>query len=125
MVEKERLTEIMTLLDSVANAPLTDSQRLQRAEPVLKLSGLSLEEIASTLDSPDLPWNQRKAGEYGVDVNTWLEALGIVRLPQSPSLLELLSRVHQAEAAVAMLKAGYRAQVEPSGRINWLSPQRT
>ena len=124
MAEKERLTEIMTLLDAVANAPLTDSQRLQRAEPALKLSGLSVAEVAPALDSAELPWNRFKATEYGVTVDTWLEAQRVVRLPQSQSLPELLARIHQAEAAVAMLKAGYRAEVEPPGRINWSSPQR-
>jgi len=124
MAEKERLTEIITLLDGVANAPLTDSQRLQRAEPVLKMSGLSLQEIISALDSADLTWNSQKASEYGVNIDTWLEAQRVVRLPQSQSLSELISRIHQAEAAVAMLKAGYRAEVDPSGRINWSGPQR-
>ena len=124
MSEQERITQVLAVLDGIANAPMTEGQRQERAEPVLRLAGVSVSDVAQALSSPDLPWNQGKAQEHGVAVDTWLEAERIVRLPQSQSLAELLARIHQAEAAVTMLKAGYRAQVDASGRIAWLSPQR-
>lgn len=124
MVQPERLTEILASLDGVANAPLTDSQRLQRAEPVLRLAGLSLSGVTQAVQSADLPWNQNKAREYGIPVETWLEAQRIVGLPRSETLAELLAGIHRAEAAANMLKAGYRAEVEATGRVTWLAPQR-
>ena len=123
MAEPERLTQILGLLDGVANAPLTESQRLQRAEPALKQAGLAIDELARSLQEPALAWNQSKASQYGTTIGTWLQAQRVVGLPDSRSLADFLARLHRAEAAVAMLKAGYRAQTDASGGIVWASPQ--
>ncbi len=122
VADNERISELLTQLDGIANAPMTAEQRLQRAEPLLKLSGIDLERIVEALARVSFPWNQGRAKAYAVTVETWLEAQRTVDLPGSASLAELLDRLHKAEAAAAMLRAGYRPQRDAGGRLTWASP---
>lgn len=122
VADNERISELLAELDGIANAPMTAEQRLQRAEPLLKLSGIDLERIKEALSQASLPWNQGRAKAYAVTPETWLEAQRAVDLPASASLAELIDRLHKAEVAAAMLRAGYRPQRDAGGRLTWASP---
>jgi len=119
MAEDNALSEVLSQLDAIANAPLTGSQREARAKPLLETAGLTVADLGRALVRPDLGWNRRKAEEYGVSPQTWLHAVRAVNLPASETLNDLLYRIHQAEAAVRMLGAGYAPAGDESGRLRW------
>ena len=120
---EERLGYILGLLDGIANAPLTAEQRAEKAESLLRLSGVALEELRQAAASPGLPWHRAKAEEMGLALETWLEAVRLVGLPEAPDVAELVARIHRAEAAARLLAAGYRPQRDAAGRLAWVSPR--
>ena len=67
----------------------------------------------------ELGWNLRKAKEYGVSQQTWLHAIRAVNVAASRTVNDLLYGMHQAEAAVQMLGAGYAASEDESGHLRW------
>jgi len=113
------LTELLTRLDGIANAPLTALQREVRAQGLLAESGVTVSDIVRAMRRHNLHWNVRKARECGVAVDMWLEAARIVNQSPRESLLDLLDRIHQMEAAVHMLRAGYIAGRDAHGRLVW------
>lgn len=119
MAEDNALSEVLSQLDAIANAPLTGSQRELRAKPLLEAAGLTVGDLGRAIVRPELGWNRRKAEEYGVSPQTWLHAVRAVNLPASETLNDLLYRVHQAEAAVRMLGAGYAPAEDESGHLRW------
>ena len=119
MSEDATLTELLTRLDAIANAPLTGLQREVRAQGLLAESGLTVSDVVRAMRRHNLPWNVRKALECGVEVDTWLEAARIVNQSPRESLTDLLDRIHQMEAAVHMLRAGYIAGRDAHGRLVW------
>jgi len=120
--DDDRISELLLELDGIANAPMTAQQRLQRAAPLLKLSGVDLKEITAALSRATLPWNRSKAQAYGLSVDTWLQALRISDVFTCQSVADLLDRVHRAEAAAPMLRAGYRPLRDADGRLGWAPP---
>jgi hypothetical protein len=118
MAEDSALGETLSQLDGIANAPLTGSQREARAKPVLDAAGLTVRDVAQALGRLDLDWNRRKAAEYDVSPQTWLHAVKAVALPAADSVSDLLYRLHQAEAAVRMLRAGYSSAQGEEG-LSW------
>lgn len=119
MADDEATSHLLWQLDGIANAPMTASQRERRAQPLLDAAGLSAAEVARATARAELPWNTRKAQEYGVPPETWLRAVSTAELPTSESLADLLARLHRAEAAAGLLKAGYTPSRDPSGRLIW------
>jgi hypothetical protein len=107
MAEDHALVELLSQLDAIANAPLTGSQREARAKPLLDAAGVTVQELGRWLARLDLDWNRRKAEEYDVSPQTWLHAVKAVGLPAAETVGDMLYRLHQAEAAVRMLRAGY------------------
>lgn len=119
MAEDNAASELLSQLDAIANAPLTGSQREARAKPLLEAAGLTVADLGRDLVRADLAWNARKAKEYGVSPQTWLHAVRAVNLPASETLNDFLYRIHQAEAAVKMLRAGYASAGDESGHLRW------
>lgn len=119
MADDATLTEILTRLDGIANAPLTAYQREMRAQGLLAEAGVTVSDIVKALLSYRLTWNRRKADECGVPLDTWLQAARIVKQSPGESLCDLLDRIHQMEAAVTMLRAGYIAGRDAHGRLVW------
>ena len=123
VVSEEGFTAVLTRLEGIARAPMTGPERELRAK-FLPESGLSPSDVARATSRGDLPWNKAKASEYGVHVETWLQAVHVVDLPASASLTELLDRLHRAEAVVTLLKAGYSPGRNPVGLLTWEAPSR-
>ena len=119
MVNEDALSALLSQLDAIANAPMTAPERELRAKPLLDAGGLSPSDVGRAASRGDLPWSARKAAEYGVPVEIWLDAVHVVDLPASGSLAALLDRLHQVEAVVAILRAGYTPGRDPSGRLTW------
>ena len=109
---------LLVQLDRIAKAPMTNQERELRAQSILG-AGLSPATLAAATSSEELPWNAEKASEHGVDLTLWLRAVSAVALPTSKSLAELLDRLHRADAAAGMLKAGYAAGIDPLGSRTW------
>jgi hypothetical protein len=122
-MSEDGFTALLTRLEGIAKAPMTGPERELRAK-FLPEAGLSPSDLARATARGDLPWNKAKALEYGVDVETWLQAVYVVDLPASASLADLLDRLHRAEAAVALLKAGYSSGRNPVGLLIWQAPSR-
>lgn len=118
MADDDTLTLLLTELDGIANAPMTAPQRQSRAAPLLPAAGVSVAEVIEALSREDLPWNRRKAAEYGLSVHGWLAAVSAVSATTTDSLLELLDRLHKIESAAQMIKAGYRPVTE-HGKLIW------
>jgi hypothetical protein len=76
-------------------------------------------EIAQALDRSDLGWNLEKAAEYDVSPQTWTHAVKAVGTHLAETVGDLLYRLHQAEAAVRMLKAGYTPQEGGDKSLKW------
>jgi hypothetical protein len=112
------LSALLTQLDRIAKAPMTAGERELRAKSILG-SGIEPGALAAATTNEDLPWNAAKASEHGVGPQLWLRAVDAVGLPASSSLPELLERLHRADAAAEMLKAGYAAGVDPFGSRTW------
>ena len=119
MTDDATLCRLLQELDSIANAAMTAEQRALRAKPVLERAGVNPTAILRALAEEDLSWNADKAREYGVDIKTWLRAVGIVARADEDSVGALLDRIHRAESAVGMLKAGYEAELDTHGRLTW------
>jgi hypothetical protein len=119
MTDDKAVSELLSQLDAIANAPLTGSQRESRARPLLEAASLSVAILAQRIARVDLPWTVSKAKEYGVSPQTWLHAVRAVNVPGSESLSDLLHRLHQAEVAVRMLGSGYSPAEDDSGRVKW------
>jgi len=119
MTDNEVLSLLLAELDGIANAPMTASQREMRAGPLLAESGVSVDELMRALARRNLRWNQRKAEECGVPIETWQRAVRIVLQSPGNTLRDLLERIHQAESAAQSLRAGYRAGRDAHGRLVW------
>jgi hypothetical protein len=119
MLSQEALSEVLSQLDRIANAPLTAYQRELRAQGLLAESGVTVEQIVKAMRRHSLSWNQKKAAECGLPVDTWLEAAKIVNQSPGQSLCDLLDRIHQMEAVAAMLRAGYIPGRDAHGRLVW------
>ena len=119
MTSPEAVSQLLAQLDAIANAPMMPDERVSKASPLFAAAGLAAAAVATAASSAHLPWNQRKAAEYGLPVATWLKAVEAVQLTASAGPGELLDRIHQAEAAAAMLKAGYTPGRDDSGRLTW------
>jgi hypothetical protein len=119
MAEDNALSELLSQLDAIANAPLTGSQREVRAKPLLEAAGLSVPDVAQAVARVELGWSRLKAKEYGVSPQTWLHAVRAVSVPASRTVNDLLYGIHQAEAAVLMLGAGYSPAEDESGHLRW------
>lgn len=117
----QALTALLVRLDSIAKAPMTGPERELRAEPLLG-GHLTLDAVTRAVSRADLPWNGAKAAERGVPIETWLEAVQAVDLPASPTLAELLERLHRAEAAADLIKARYTPSRDSSGALTWGRP---
>jgi hypothetical protein len=119
MMNEEALSELLSHLDAVANSPLTAYHRELRAQGLLAEAGVSVAHIVKAMHKYSLPWNQKKAEECGLPVDTWLEAARIVNQSPGESLCDLLDRIHQMEAVAAMLRAGYVSGRDAHGRLVW------
>ena len=119
MANDETLTELLDQLDAIANAPMTGAQREMRASPLLSGAGATVSEIVAAMSRPDFRWTVDKARECKLSVETWLEAVQAVGASPTDSLTELLDRIHRAESAAEMMKAGYWAAVDAAGRLTW------
>ena len=119
MLNDSAMSDVLAQLDGIANAPLTGYQREIRAQGVLAEAGVTIPEVVKAMLTYRLSWNQRKAQECGVDVDTWLQAVRIAKQSQGECLGDLLERIHQMEAVVAMLRAGYIPGQDAHGRLVW------
>src|SRR5574341_1175189 len=119
MAHDETLTELLDQLDAIANAPMTGAQREMRASPLLSAAGVTVSEIVAAMSRSDFRWTVDKARECKVRVETWLEAVQAVGASPTDSLAELLDRIHRADAAAEMMKAGYWAAVDAAGMLTW------
>lgn len=119
MAEDSAFSQLLSELDGIANSPMTGSQRDARAKPLIEASGMTIEQLASSLGRLDLEWNRRKAEEYDVSAQTWLHAVRAVGLPAAGTLSDFLYRLHQAEVAVRMLRSGYSPSESDAGPLRW------
>jgi len=119
MLNDEAMSQVLSQLDGIANAPMTAYQREMRAQGILAEAGVTVEDIVKAMLTYRLAWNQRKAQECGVDVDTWLQAARIVKQSPGECLPDLLERIHQMEAVVTMLRAGYIPGQDAHGRLVW------
>ena len=119
MADDTTLTKVLTELDGIANAPMTASQRLTRAQPALSTASLSAAELANRWTREDLLWNHRKATEHGIPQSQWQEALRLAATASAADLATLLDSLHRAESAANMLKAGYKGTRSASGELAW------
>jgi hypothetical protein len=121
MAGTDALHEALTELFAVANSAMTRAQRIQRAAPVLPTAGFSLGDVVAAVRREDLPWNADRAKALGVDTATWQQALTVAGLDDVRDVGGLLDMMHRAEAAAAMLRAGYRPERDAAGRLRWAS----
>jgi hypothetical protein len=119
MAKENALIELLSQLDGIANALLTGPQREARAKPLLDTFDVTVPELAKNLGRLDLEWNHRKAEEYDVSPQTWLHAVKAVGVPAAETLGDLLYRLHQAESAVRIMRAGYSPAEGESGELRW------
>ena len=116
--DTQGLSALLVQLDRLAKAPMTGPERELRAQTVLG-ANVDLGALAAATASEELPWSAEKATEHGVSVDLWLRAVAAIGLPASTSVGELLERMHRADAAAEMLKAGYAAGIDPLGARTW------
>jgi hypothetical protein len=119
MPDDMAINAVLTELDGFANAPLTTSQRVSRAGQALSVAELSLADLTQALSRDDLQWKRNKATAFGVMLEQWQEALNIARISESTDIASLLDALHRADSAAAMLRSGYRATRDVSGKLNW------
>lgn len=119
MPDESTLSAVITELDGFANAPLTAAQRLSRAEQVMSVNGVTLQDITGALLPDTLQWKRAKAAAFGVTLEQWQEALSIVRAHESTDVGSLLDALHRAESAAAMLRSGYKAKIDATGNLSW------
>ena len=86
MLSEEALSELLSQLDGVANAPLTSYQRELRAQGLLAESGVTVAQIVKAMLRYSLPWNQKKAAECGLPVDTWVRLGSLTSRPASRSV---------------------------------------
>jgi hypothetical protein len=110
--DTEALSALLVQLDRIAKAPMTGQERELRAKSLLG-AYVELGKLADATASEELGWSTTKASEHGVPAALWLRSVRLAGLPASTSVVELLDRMHQADAIVEMLKAGYAAGVDP------------
>jgi hypothetical protein len=119
MLNEPAMSELLSRLDGIANAPMTAHQREIRAQGLLAEAGVNVSDIVKAMLTYRLEWNRQKADESGVDVDTWLQAARIVKQSPGESLCDLLDRIHQMEVVVSMLRAGYIPGRDVHGRLVW------
>lgn len=119
MANETEINEALIELFAVANAPLTPPQRVQRAKAVFESLSMSMPELIDTLKRQDLRWNMDRARALGVSDERWQEALTAAGIDNVTDLSGLLDAMHRAEAASAMLRAGYAAGKDPAGKLSW------
>ena len=119
MADDEVFTALLKQLDSIANAPMTASDREMRAAPLLAAAKLTVAAVVEAMGRADLRWTIEKAQECGVSVEMWLAAVQAVGASPTDSPVELLDRIHRIEAAAEMMKAGYWAAADAAGRLTW------
>src|SRR3972149_590536 len=98
MADDLTLTYLLTQLDGIANSAMTAHQRDLRAQGLLAEAGTTVPDIVRGMLRHTLAWNQSKAEEYGVSVDTWLQAARIVKQSPGETLGDLLERIHQMKA---------------------------
>jgi hypothetical protein len=119
MMDNETLSVLLDELDGIAKAPMTSSQRESRAGALLAESAITVDEIMRALPRRNLPWNQRKAEELDVSIETWQRAVRIVLQSPGGTLRDLLERLNQSQSVAEMLRAGYCAGRDAYGRLVW------
>jgi hypothetical protein len=119
MSNDEAITTLLRVLDAIANAPMTAQERELRARPAMADAGTTPRAVLDALQRENLGWNLDKASEFGVSVKTWVRALKAVETDATESVGGLLFLLHRAEAAAAMMRAGYRPATDISGRLTW------
>ena len=119
MADNETLSLLLDELDDIANAPLTPSQREMRAAPLLAEAAVTIDDITRALARRNLPWNQRKAEQCEVPIETWQRAVRISLQSPGGSLRDLLDHLHQAVVVAQMLRSGYCAARDAYGRLVW------
>ncbi|HUF54826.1 MAG TPA: hypothetical protein VMR52_13835 [Dehalococcoidia bacterium] len=120
MADEAAVHAALIELFGVANAPLTLPQRVQRSAPVLNRIGMTIEQLIDTIRQPDLSWNAERAKALGVTPAVWQDALTAAGLEAVYDLAMLLDVMHRAEAASAMLRAGYVPSTDVEGKLNWV-----
>jgi len=125
MLDDGLLCSVLSQLDGIANAPTTARQREMRAQGLIAEAGVTVSDIVKAMLTYRLAWNQRKARECCVDVDTWLQAARIVKQSPGESLGDLLLRIHQMEAVVNISSAvaradtcGYTSRRSAAGRLD-------
>ena len=118
MIDDIAVSALLTELSSIANAAMTADQREKRAAPVLAAAGVTVADVMAALSQPHLTWNIGKAGAYGIDIVRFLEGMHII-CTDIQTVPQLLDCIHRIEAAAAMLKAGYTATRDTTGKLAW------
>lgn len=118
MAGHDPISAALKQLTSIAQAPMTAPERALRAKPVLGAE-LSISDVVSATTRGDSDWCTERAAAHGIDIETWLQAVHVADLPNSDSLDTLIDRLHRAEAAAELLKAGYKAGHGPQNRLTW------
>jgi hypothetical protein len=119
VADEAALHEALIELFGVANAPLTLPQRVQRGGPVLERIDMSVAELVEAVRRADLSWNLERAKALGVTPEVWQEALTAAGVDAVYDLAMLLDVMHRAEAASAMLRAGYVPSKDADGKLTW------
>ena len=119
MPDDDTISAVITELDGFANAPLTADQRISRAEQILSVAGVSLGDLIEALSSDGQRWKRNKAAAFGVTLEQWQQALNLVRIAECSDMTRLLDALHRAEAAAAMLRSGYTANIDSAGNLSW------
>lgn len=119
MVDNQSLSAALVELEGIANSPMTAPQRLSRARPVLAATRLELPGVVAAAMDASVPWNAAKAARHGLTPEQWQEALALSGIADSTGLGEFLDALHRADAAAAMLKAGYSGKRAAGGDISW------
>lgn len=118
MAADDTASAALAQLTSIAQAPMTAPERLQRARPVVG-KDVALGDIVSATSRGDTIWCRERAAAHGIDVEMWLQAVHVADVPTSDSLDTLIERLHRAEAAADLLKAGYKPERGPQDRLIW------
>jgi hypothetical protein len=121
MTDDAKCSALLAELDSIANSAMTGEQRETRAAPALNLSGISISDLKDCLEAESLAWNASKAKTFGVSPATWQRALYLAGVSAVQSLGDLLAALHRADAAAAMLRAGYKGERDAGGNVSWRS----
>lgn len=118
MADDAAVSAALTQLTSIAQAPMTAPERALRAQPVIS-GDLTLAGVVKATSRADTAWCKERAASHGIDPETWLQAVHVADVPASDSLDALIDRLHRAEAAADLLKAGYKAERGAGGKLVW------